>query len=148
GREITVAGMSKGAGMIAPQMTPTGRGHATNLTYVLTDAAATPAALRRVLQVALQQSFNIIVVDGDTSTNDTAVLLANGVSGHRPLTPTARHFAEFCAVVTRVMTALARMVVKDGEGATKIIDIKIHGARTPRDAARVADTIARSPLCK
>jgi glutamate N-acetyltransferase / amino-acid N-acetyltransferase len=148
GREITIAGMTKGAGMIAPQMTASGRGHATNLTYVLTDAAVTPAALRRAMQVALQQSFNIIVVDGDTSTNDTAVLLANGVAGNRPLQAAARAFPSFCGAVTRIMTALARMVVKDGEGATRVIDIRVHGARSVRDAARAADTVARSPLCK
>jgi glutamate N-acetyltransferase/amino-acid N-acetyltransferase len=145
GREITIAGMTKGAGMIAPRMTLP---HATNLTYVMTDAAAAPAALRRVLGVALPQSFNAIVVDGDTSTNDTLVLLANGVAGNRRLTPAARAFPEFCAAVTRVLTALARMVVKDGEGATKVVDIRVRGARTGRDAERIADTIARSPLCK
>ena len=146
GHEITIAGMTKGAGMIAPRMTHSG--HATNLTYVLTDAAVSVAGLRRALQIALPQSFNAIVVDGDTSTNDTAVLLANGVAGNRPLTPTARAFPELCGAITRVMQALARMIVKDGEGATKLIDIRVHGARTRRDAERVADTIARSPLCK
>jgi len=145
GREITIAGMTKGAGMIAPRMTLP---HATNLTYVMTDAAAAPAALRRVLAVALPQSFNAVVVDGDTSTNDTLVLMANGLAGNRRLTPAARAFPAFCAAVTRVLTALARMVVKDGEGATKVIDIRVHGARTLRDAERIADTIARSPLCK
>jgi glutamate N-acetyltransferase/amino-acid N-acetyltransferase len=151
GREITIAGMTKGAGMIAPRMVL--GGHATNLTYVLTDAAVSVAALRRTLRIALPQSFNAIVVDGDTSTNDTAVLLANGVAGNRLITPTAgppgaAAFAEFCGAVTRVMQALARMIVKDGEGATKVIDIRVHGARTQRDAERVADAIARSPLCK
>jgi glutamate N-acetyltransferase/amino-acid N-acetyltransferase len=145
GREITIAGMTKGAGMIAPRMTLP---HATNLTYVMTDAAAAPAALRRVLRVALPQSFNAAVVDGDTSTNDTLVLMANGRAGNRRLTPTARAFPEFCAAVTRVLATLARMVVKDGEGATKLIDLRVRGARTVRDAARVADAIARSPLCK
>jgi glutamate N-acetyltransferase/amino-acid N-acetyltransferase len=145
GREVTIAGMTKGAGMIAPRMTLP---HATNLTYVMTDIAASPATLRRVLKVALPQSFNAAVVDGDTSTNDTLVLLANGLAGNRQLTPSARAFPEFCAAVTRVLTTLARMVVKDGEGATKLIDIRVHGARSVRDAERVADTIARSPLCK
>jgi glutamate N-acetyltransferase/amino-acid N-acetyltransferase len=145
GREVVVAGMTKGAGMIAPRMAPP---HATNLTYVLTDAAVSTAALRRVLQIALPQSFNAIVIDGDTSTNDTALLLANGVAGNRRLTPRSEEFAAFCGAVGRVMTALARMVVTDGEGATKIVDIHVRGARSVRDAERVADTIARSPLCK
>lgn len=145
GRGITIAGMTKGAGMIAPRMT---LAHATNLTYVLTDAQATPAALRQVLNVALPQSFNAAVVDGDTSTNDTLVLMANGLAGNRQLTRSSRAFPEFCAAVTRLLIRLARMVVKDGEGATKMIDIHVHGAHTVRDAERVADTIARSPLCK
>jgi len=146
GREITIAGITKGAGTIAPHMTLTG--HATNLTYVLTDAAVSVTALRRALRVALPQSFNAIVVDGDTSTNDTALLLANGVAGNRRLTPSSGGFAEFCGAITRVMQALARMIVKDGEGATKVIDIRVRGGRTGRDAERVAATIARSPLCK
>ncbi len=145
GREITVAGMTKGAGMIAPKMR---LAHATNLTYVMTNAAVSPAALRRALTVALPQSFNAIVVDGDTSTNDTALLLANGVAGNRPLTSRSPDFPELCAAVTRLMAKLARMIVKDGEGATKVVDIRVHGARTPREAAAAADTIARSPLCK
>jgi glutamate N-acetyltransferase / amino-acid N-acetyltransferase len=152
GREITVAGMAKGAGMIAPRMTVSGtgtpRGHATTLAYVFTDAAASAAAVRRALAVALPQSFNTIVVDGDTSTNDTIIVMANGLAGNRTLTPRARGFAEFCGAVTRILGALARMIVKDGEGATKVVDIRVRGARTVRDAERVADTIARSPLCK
>jgi glutamate N-acetyltransferase/amino-acid N-acetyltransferase len=101
-----------------------------------------------VLRIALPQSFNAIVVDGDTSTNDTVVLLANGVAGNRRLTPAARAFPEFCGAVTRILQSLARQIVKDGEGATKVVDIRVRGARSGRDAARVADTIARSPLCK
>lgn len=150
GREVTIAGMAKGAGMIAPRMALAGgrAGHATLLAYVLTDAAATAAALRRALQIALPQSFNTIVVDGDTSTNDTAVVMANGVAGNTRLTPASRAFPAFCGAITRVMTALARLIVKDGEGATKVIDIRVRGARSVRDAERIADTIARSPLCK
>ncbi len=153
GREVCIAGMTKGAGMIAPHMalaTRKGRptGHATNLTYVMTDAAVSRAALRQALQIALPQSFNAIVVDGDTSTNDTAIVLANGAAGTRALTPRSRDFPAFCAALVRVMTCLARMIVKDGEGATKVVDVRVHGARSVRDAERVADTIARSPLCK
>jgi len=145
GREVMIAGMTKGAGMIAPHMTLP---HATNLTYVLTDAAVAPSALRRALTVALPQSFNMIVVDGDTSTNDTAVLMANGIAGNRPLTTGSREFPIFCGAVTRIMAALARMVVQDGEGATKVVDIHVRGGRSVRDAERVADAVARSPLCK
>lgn len=146
GREITVAGMTKGAGMIAPamQLAP----HATNLTYILTDAAISVPALRQTLRVALPQTLNAVVVDGDTSTNDTAVLLANGVAGNRLITPSSKSFPAVCGAFTRVLYALARMLVKDGEGATKVVDIHIHGGRNRRDAERVADAISRSPLCK
>ena len=141
GRWVTVAGLAKGAGMIAPHM-------ATLLVYVLTDAAVTRAALRRALTAALPHSFNAIVVDGDMSTNDTVLLLANGAAGNRPLSPRSPGYAAFAATITRLMTALARMVVKDGEGSTKVVDIVVRGARHARDAARVADAVARSPLCK
>ncbi len=146
GQEIIIAGMTKGAGMIAPQMRLVP--HATNLTYIMTNAAVAPAALRTALRIALPQSFNAIVVDGDTSTNDTAVLLANGVAANRTLTARSRDFNAFCGAVARLMTKLARMIVKDGEGATKVVDIHVTGARNVRDAQRVADAIARSPLCK
>ena len=151
GREITIVGMTKGAGMIAPRMRLQGRRraqHATMLAYLLTDAAVSAAALRRALRVALPQSFNMIVVDGDTSTNDTIVLLANGVAGNHRLTPTSRAFPPLCGAITRLLTNLARQIVTDGEGATKVVDLQVRGARSRRDAERVADTIARSPLCK
>ncbi len=144
GRDITVAGLAKGAGMIAPRMAP----HATLLGYVLTDARVSRPALRRILELALPQSFNAAVVDGDTSTNDTVVLLANGVAGNRTLTANAREFPALAGAVARIMRRLARMLVKDGEGATKVIDINVRGARNVADAERVADAIARSPLCK
>lgn len=148
GHTATIAGMIKGAGMIAPQMGLAPAPHATLLGYVLTDAAVTLPAVRRALQAALSDSVNAIVVDGDTSTNDTVVLMANGVAGNRPITPRAASFAAFAGAVQRILTTLARAVVKDGEGATKLIDIQVRGARTVRYAERVADAIARSPLCK
>ncbi len=141
GRRVTVAGLAKGAGMIAPNM-------ATLLAYVLTDATVGRPALRRALDAALPQSFNAIVVDGDMSTNDTVLLLANGMAGNRSLTVRSPQFGAFAAAVAAVMRRLARMIVKDGEGATKLVDVVVRGARTARDAARVADAIARSPLCK
>ncbi|MDX2170728.1 MAG: bifunctional glutamate N-acetyltransferase/amino-acid acetyltransferase ArgJ [Deltaproteobacteria bacterium] len=141
GRAVQIAVLAKGAGMIAPNM-------ATLLVYVLTDAAVTRPALRQALRAGLPDSFNAIVVDGDMSTNDTVLLLANGRAGNRPLAPTSRAFPAFAAAVARLMRAVARMVVKDGEGATKVVDVVVRGARTARDAARVADAIARSPLCK
>ena len=141
GRPVTIAVLAKGAGMIAPNM-------ATLLVYVLTDAAVTRPALRLALKAALPSSLNAIVVDGDMSTNDTVLLLANGLAGNRPLRPTSRDYAPFADAIARLLRATARMVVKDGEGATKLIDIVVRRAATARDAARVADTIARSPLCK
>lgn len=157
GRETILAGMAKGAGMIAPHMRrqPPPRGtkpprpkHATMLAYFMTDAAVTPAALRRALDVAMADSFNTIVIDGDMSTNDTVVLLANGLAGNRPLTPRSAEFPTFCGTLARLMTALARDIVRDGEGATKLVDIHVRGARSVADAERAADAIARSPLCK
>lgn len=141
GRPVTVAVLAKGAGMIAPHM-------ATLLVYILTDACVSRSALRRILAAGLPRSFNAIVVDGDMSTNDTVLLLANGVAGNRPLTPRSSQFGGFAAAVAELMREVARMVVKDGEGATRVIDVVVRGARTAADAARVADVIARSPLCK
>ncbi|MFQ5667637.1 MAG: bifunctional ornithine acetyltransferase/N-acetylglutamate synthase, partial [Candidatus Binatia bacterium] len=115
GRKVTVAGMAKGAGMIAPRLVLARgqrtfpRAHATTLAYIVTDAAASPAALRRALAIALPQSFNAIVVDGDTSTNDTLILMANGFAGNARITPTGSAFAAFCGAVTRVLRALARL---------------------------------------
>lgn len=141
GHTVTIAGMCKGAGMIAPNM-------ATMLAYVLTDARVSRLALRKALMLGLPQSFNQIVVDGDMSTNDTVLLLANGVADNPVLTPASAAFGAFAAAVGRLMRGMARAIVKDGEGATKLVDITVRGARTARDAARVADAIARSPLCK
>jgi glutamate N-acetyltransferase/amino-acid N-acetyltransferase len=141
GKEVTVAGLAKGAGMIAPNM-------ATLLAYVLTDANVTRAALRRVLDLSLPRSFNQIVVDGDMSTNDTVLLLANGSADNRPVDLRSRSFGAFSDTMGSVMQTLARSIVKDGEGATKLIEIVVRGARSVADAGRVADAIARSPLCK
>lgn len=141
GRPVTLAVLAKGAGMIAPKM-------ATLLVYVLTDARVSRAGLREALRRALPRSFNAIVVDGDMSTNDTLLMLANGAAGNRALTPRSRAFTPFAATLADLLREVARMVVKDGEGATRVIDVVVRGARTAADAARVADAIARSPLCK
>src|SRR5690606_4808159 len=137
----TLAVLAKGAGMIAPNM-------ATLLVYLLTDARIARPALRRMLQEALPRSLNAIVVDGDMSTNDTVLLLANGAAGNAPVTTSSRDYPRLAAAVAGLLRGVARQVVKDGEGATRVIDIVVRGARTERDAARVADAIARSPLCK
>jgi glutamate N-acetyltransferase/amino-acid N-acetyltransferase len=141
GCPVTVAVLAKGAGMIAPRL-------ATLLVYILTDADISRSALRRILAQGLPRSFNAIVVDGDMSTNDTVLLLANGAAHNRRLAPRSPAFPAFAAAVADLMREVARMVVRDGEGATRVIDVVVRGARTAADAARVADAIARSPLCK
>ena len=139
GTRVTVAGAAKGAGMISPHM-------ATMLAYLMTDAAIAPPALRTSLKAALPQSFNAITVDGDMSTNDTVILLASGAAGNR--SPSARGLRKFNQAVGGVCAALARELVRDGEGATKLVSIEVRGARTARDAQRCARQIANSPLVK
>lgn len=141
GVEVTIAGMAKGAGMIAPDM-------ATMLAYVLTDADVERSALNEIVRSGLPRSFNAIVVDGDMSTNDTLLVLANGVAGHPKITRRHPLYGRLRDAVHVVMHRLARLIVKDGEGATRLVDVHVRGARSVADAARVADTIARSPLCK
>jgi glutamate N-acetyltransferase / amino-acid N-acetyltransferase len=136
GAEVTIAGCAKGAGMI----------EATMLAFVMTDAAVKPPALRRTLARALPQSFNAITVDGDMSTNDTLLLMASGAAGNRTLA--GRDLLAFEAAVAEVSAVLARELVRDGEGATKLVTIEVRGARTHADADRVARQIANSPLVK
>ena len=140
GREIRIAATCKGSGMIHPQLVP----HATMLVYVLTDAAATPAVLDGYLRKAIEVSFNRISVDGDTSTNDTVLVLASGASG---VTIEAGD-SGFSAALTEVCTSLARQIVADGEGNTHVVELRIDGAATDADALRVAKAIAHSPLVK
>jgi len=140
GKTVTVAGVAKGAGMIHPNM-------ATMLSYITTDAAIAPAALQKMLRAAVDASFNRITVDGDTSTNDSVVALASGESGAaiRTGTPDAKKFQQG---LTEVCQTLAQMIVKDGEGATKIARVEVRGARSASDAERVARAVANSPLVK
>ncbi|MGZ3511739.1 MAG: bifunctional glutamate N-acetyltransferase/amino-acid acetyltransferase ArgJ [Candidatus Binataceae bacterium] len=139
GAEVTVAGCAKGAGMIEPKM-------ATMLAFIVTDAAVGTSELKRTLKRALPESFNAITVDGDMSTNDTLLLMASGAAGARALK--GRELATFGEAVTAVAGALARELVRDGEGATKLVTIEVRGARTAADADRVARQIANSPLVK
>jgi glutamate N-acetyltransferase/amino-acid N-acetyltransferase len=135
---IRIAGMTKGAGMIHPRM-------ATTLGFIMTDANIPVPNLRRMLQRANERSYNRLSVDGDTSTNDTLVLLANGASGVRP---DPKEFEAVQEGVTTVAETLARMIARDGEGATKLITIEIEGAPSNDAAARIARAIANSPLVK
>jgi glutamate N-acetyltransferase/amino-acid N-acetyltransferase len=139
GAEVTIAGCAKGAGMIEPKM-------ATMLAFIMTDAAVRAPELKRTLAHALPSSFNAITVDGDMSTNDTLLLLASGAAGGRELK--SRDLAAFGAAVTEVAAALARELVRDGEGATKLVTVEVRGARRAADAERMARQIANSPLVK
>lgn len=141
GKIVTIAGMAKGAGMINPNM-------ATMLCYVLTDARVELTALQKMLSQTLVDSFNAISVDGDTSTSDTVVLLANGVADNREVRSAGRDFQRFQAVIGEVLRELSRLVVKDGEGATRVVDIFVRGAKDTMDAKKVARAVASSPLVK
>ena len=139
-REVRIAAVCKGSGMIHPQLVP----HATMLVYILTDAVVEPAVLDGYLRQAIEVSFNRISVDGDTSTNDTVLMLASGASG----APIGRGNADFGAAVTQVCTSLARQIVADGEGVSHVVELRIKGADSDADAVRVAKAIAHSPLVK
>ena len=139
-REVRIAAFGKGAGMIHPQLVP----HATMLVYILTDAAAEPAVLDTYLRNAIELSFNRISVDGDTSTNDTVLLLASGSSS----ATIAAGNAAFAAALNQVCTSLARQIVADGEGVKHVVELRIAGAASDSDALRVAKAIAHSPLVK
>jgi glutamate N-acetyltransferase/amino-acid N-acetyltransferase len=139
-QEIRIAALGKGSGMIHPQLVP----HATMLIYILTDAAIEPAVLDSYLRPAIEISFNRISVDGDTSTNDTVLLLASGAGG----VSIGPDNAAFASALTQVCTSMARQVVADGEGLTHLVELCIEGAASDADALRVAKAIAHSPLVK
>lgn len=139
GGRVIVGGMAKGAGMIHPDM-------ATLLGMITTDAAVPADILDELLRDAVEHSFNAISVDGDTSTNDTILLLANGASGVAVHDVASR--ARFAAALNELCHALAMMVVRDGEGVTRVVTVHVTGAASASDARRVADTIATSPLVK
>jgi glutamate N-acetyltransferase/amino-acid N-acetyltransferase len=139
-REVRIAATCKGSGMIHPQLIP----HATMLVYIVTDAAIEPSVLQQYLNNSIELTFNRISVDGDTSTNDTVLLLASGASG---VTIGAGN-AEFQKTLTQVCTSLARQVVADGEGITHVVELRIDGAASDADALKAAKAIAHSPLVK
>ncbi len=134
-----IQGIAKGAGMIMPDM-------ATMLCFIMTDIAINPDDLQQALSFAVQGSFNRITVDGDTSTNDTVLVLANGMAGNGPLSD--EEMEQFTAGLKQVMVELARMIVQDGEGATKVVDVVVKGANSPGDAILAARTIGNSSLVK
>ncbi len=141
GEPVTLCGIAKGAGMIRPNM-------ATMLAFFLTDLKAPTTALRRLLLEGAERSFNRISVDGDMSTNDTVLLLANGRAGNRSASLGSAEYEAFASLLFPMMTELAAMIVRDGEGATKAVDIRIRGARSDGDANVLAYHLANSPLVK
>jgi glutamate N-acetyltransferase / amino-acid N-acetyltransferase len=137
--QITIAGCAKGAGMIEPHM-------ATMLAFIVTDAVARPPQLRTILKNVLPRSFNAITVDGDMSTNDTLLLMASGAAGTQVLA--GRDLQNLERAIGDVAGALARELVRDGEGASKLVTVEVRGARSEADADKIARSIANSPLVK
>lgn len=141
GKHAWITGLAKGSGMIHPNM-------ATMLVYLLTDAGISRALLKRALHEAVELSFHRITVDGDVSTNDSVVLLANGACGNKPLAKANQSYQNFVKALSQVCLELAQAVVRDGEGATKFITVKVEGAKSDKDALQAAMAIAKSPLVK
>lgn len=139
GAEITLSGIAKGAGMISPNM-------ATMLSFIATDAALSPEQAQQALRKAVAQSFNCITVDGDMSTNDTVLMLANGASGTAELS--GKDLRTFQRALTDLCTSLARQIARDGEGATKLITIRVTGAPSFKKARIVGLSVANSSLVK
>jgi glutamate N-acetyltransferase/amino-acid N-acetyltransferase len=139
GKAFTLTGIAKGSGMIRPDM-------ATLLCFIMTDIAAEPRVLKEMLCASTDRTLNRITVDGDTSTNDTALLIANGLSGAALNNSAARR--EFERILDEVMMTLAKQLVKDGEGATKLVEIAVKGAKSNANALQVAETVAQSNLLK
>src|SRR5271156_3299065 len=141
GKEVRLLGCTKGAGMIHPNM-------ATMLAFLTTDAAISPSMLDRALRRVVVRTFNSITVDGDTSTNDTVTVLANGQSGAKKITEEGVAYKRFGEALEQVCRSLALQIAADGEGAQRLIEIEVRGASSDRNADRIARTIANSPLVK
>lgn len=141
GKQITITGMSKGSGMIHPNM-------ATMLGYIATDASVTQSALESITRYAVNKSFNCITVDGDTSTNDSLILMATNHAGNTEVTESSANFIALRDAMTDVAIELAQAIVRDGEGATKFMTINVEGGRDEVECRKVAYAIAHSPLVK
>ncbi len=141
GVEYTIAGVAKGAGMIMPNM-------ATMLSFIMTDAAIEPTLLDSIFKNAVDCSFNSITIDGDTSTNDTCLIMANGASGGETITAGSKDAEQFARLLNQVLLELAKLIVKDGEGATKFVEIIISGAASDAEAKQAALAVANSMLVK
>ena len=145
GEVVTVGGQAKGVGMIGPNMAPLSSPHATMLAFLTTDAKIESARLQRLLESAVARSFNSVTVDGDMSTNDTAILLASGAAN---VEITDENEAQFVELLNAVCIELAKKIARDGEGATRLIQIEVAGTATESDARQIALSIANSPLVK
>lgn len=141
GKPVTITGISKGSGMIQPDM-------ATMLSFVATDAKVSQSTLQQCLSTAVQQSFNCITVDGDTSTNDACILMASGKSSATEIIQKSENYKVFAKAVLDVCMQLAELIVRDGEGATKLMRVRVEQAMSNEEALRVGKTIAHSPLVK
>jgi glutamate N-acetyltransferase/amino-acid N-acetyltransferase len=141
GQAVTITGMSKGSGMIHPNM-------ATMLGYIATDAVVSQAALDAIIHYAVNKSFNCITVDGDTSTNDSLIMLASQQAGHVQISETSPYFLALRDAMTEVAIELAQAIVRDGEGATKFMTVQIDGGKDEAECRKVAYAIAHSPLIK
>jgi glutamate N-acetyltransferase / amino-acid N-acetyltransferase len=141
GKRIHLVGCAKGAGMIHPNM-------ATTLAFVATDANIAPSLLQKTLRDVTSRTFNAISIDGDTSTNDTLLVLANGEAGAPPIKPGTSAYRAFAKALEEICHSLALQIVADGEGAQRVIEIKVTGAKKESEAKRIAETIATSPLVK
>ena len=157
GRRVRIGGICKGAGMIQPGMSATGARpaalphgglHATMLGFITTDAAVEQKVLQVALQEAVAHSFNRITVDGDMSTNDTVLVLANGLAGNKPLTAKSPELKTFQAALNHVCLELAKKIVRDGEGVHRVVTVRVNGAKTIQDADAVARAVANSALVK
>jgi glutamate N-acetyltransferase/amino-acid N-acetyltransferase len=141
GKQVRILGCAKGSGMIHPNM-------ATMLSFVVTDAAISPKLLDKALRAVAGNTYNCITVDGDSSTNDTVAILANGQSGAPEITNEGSGYKEFCAALEKVCSSLAYAIVEDGEGAQRVIEIEVRGAPSDDAARQIGQTIATSPLVK
>ncbi len=141
GKNAWLTGFAKGSGMIHPNM-------ATMLVYLLTDVAMSRSLLKEALREAVEPSFHRITVDGDVSTNDSVILMANGACGNKPLASKGEGYKQFVKTLKEICLDLAKAVVRDGEGATKLVSVTVQGAKSDKDAYLAAMAVAKSPLVK
>ena len=141
GKTCTIGGIAKGSGMIHPNL-------ATMLVFLTTDCAISPAMLQAALSGDVQDTFNMVSVDGDTSTNDMVSIMANGLAGNTPIDSENADYAVFCVALNEVTTALCRMIAKDGEGASRLLTCVVTGGKTVRDAKLAAKSVICSSLLK